>query len=752
MKRTILILSFFFPFLLTAQINGTFSPIGNDGILPNTSGFVIDPQGSLLSGGCETLHTFDGTDWVPIHSVFNGNVNVVAFDSQGDLFVSGDFDTVAGIPIQHIAQWNGNNWSGLGAGLNQPMDFLEFDGQDHLFAAQKYGTEVIRWDGNNWDTLDGEIFIGISALAVSSQGHVYAGGFDYSGAGYANILNHWNGTDWDTLIHAANYVGGYINTIKIDEQGNVYVGGDIENIAGLALNNIGKWDGNNWDNLGGGLPNDVSAIEIDDQGRVYAGGSFFALPDIQSRFLTRWDGNVWSSLGSGINGRADFLQFDEQGNLYTLGTFEKAGNVNVNGIAKWANNSWSAVGKGGFPDIRTVNIAPNGHVFMTGYFFTLFGDEAQTVGMWDGNSWQDRGANLYPEETFINQFAFGPQNQVYGIGYFESYGQDSTGEFLGHIAQWTGSQWDSLGGGLGDIPSAITVDQNNHVYVYVDYEGTFKWDDSSWNPINANLDGGFYDLQVDAEGNIYGAGTFSLDGMPYVEGVAKYDGTVWTQIGGEMNQGAYSLAISANGTLYVGGDFSLIGTDSIANVAQWNGTSWEALGDEIEGDVSFIAIDATGFLYAGGHDISVAGHDPKGFAIWDGSTWLSPLFDRECIGDQLFLMRPHPNGFMLLAGEFAQPYPLLTFWKPDSQPNAIGRTTSEIILSVFPNPSSGRLIIESPEASIQSIRLFDFTGRELPSSIELHRHSATVRTNYSGLSLVTIQTTKGSVVKKIVFE
>lgn len=75
------------------------------------------------------LAAWDGSDWLPLDDDFSPGAepetDVTALASFDDsLFVAGDFVTIDGNPVNHIAEWDGENWNVLsgddGIGLTNP--------------------------------------------------------------------------------------------------------------------------------------------------------------------------------------------------------------------------------------------------------------------------------------------------------------------------------------------------------------------------------------------------------------------------------------------------------------------------------------------------------------------------------------------------------------------------------------------------------------------------------------------------------
>lgn len=131
-----------------------------------------------------------------------------------------------------------------------------------------------------------------------------------------------------------------INTIDIDPKGYIYIGGlfsqtGSQNSFNNCFNNIGKWNGTQWNPLGTGLNGVVNCITIDKKGNVYATGEFTATGDNNTllNYIAKWDGSKWSSIQGGLNGKGYTIVLDEDENIIVGGEFTQAGDVKCKNIA-----------------------------------------------------------------------------------------------------------------------------------------------------------------------------------------------------------------------------------------------------------------------------------------------------------------------------------------------------------------------------------------------------------------------------------
>lgn len=70
-------------------------------------------------------------------------------------------------------------------------------------------------------------------------------------------------------------------------------------------------------------------------------------------------------------------------------------------------------------------------------------------------------------------------------------------------------------------------------------------------------------------------------------------------------------------------------------------------------------------------------------------------------------------------------------------------------ISLFPNPANGAFTLRSPKANIQSLLLYDLTGRDLRARISRDQNAVQVQTHYHGLAIVKVQTDQGIWIQKV---
>jgi hypothetical protein len=103
------------------------------------------------------------------------------------------------------------------------------------------------------------------------------------------------------------------------------------------------------------------------------------------------------------------------------------------------------------------------------------------------------------------------------------------------------------------------------------------------------------------------------------------------------------------------------------------------------------------------------------------------------------------------APQYANNVPLITD-AACCQQVSIPDDLSDREVKVYPNPSHGKLLIEAPGGSIQTLQLYDVRGRKIEALISSHSDAVLLSTSYSGLAFVRIQFTDGVIVRKVLFE
>jgi hypothetical protein len=206
--------------------------------------------------------------------------------------------------------------------------------------------------------MPGNPWIGSSvwALAVFDDGSgpaLYAGGFfPIAGGVTVSSVARWDGAAWSALDGGVFLDGhfGYVYSFAAFDDGSgpaLYAGGRFDTASGVTVNNIARWDGSTWSDVGGGFSgawgSTAHALAVFDDGSgpaLYAGGWFDTAGSVIVNRVARWDATAWSSLGTGVGGAlvGALAGFDHGSGptLYAGGAFTSAGGLSSGNIAAWS--------------------------------------------------------------------------------------------------------------------------------------------------------------------------------------------------------------------------------------------------------------------------------------------------------------------------------------------------------------------------------------------------------------------------------
>ncbi|MDX2114994.1 MAG: hypothetical protein SFZ24_05145 [Planctomycetota bacterium] len=306
--------------------------------------------------------------------------------ARAELFVGGDFATIAGVSAARIARYNGSFWFPLGGGVNAPVRALaQWDadgpgpgptllivGGDFTLAGAVPASRIAAWNGSGWSALGAGVAGRVSALAS----------FDIDGAGPASA----------DLIAA----------------------GFFSSAGSVSASNIARWDGAQWSPLDAGFDNEgLALLSFDADGPggasplLYAAGWFGQAGSVDAARVAVWNGAAWSALGAGLSGPFPAIgrclaSFDPDGpgpaaeQLHVGGIFTVAGESPALGAARWDGAAWHPLAQGIGHPADALAIAPFDDtpgdaappaLFFAGAFAPVVGAVALNFAGWDGAAW-----------------------------------------------------------------------------------------------------------------------------------------------------------------------------------------------------------------------------------------------------------------------------------------------------------------------------------------------------------------------------
>lgn len=330
---------------------------------------------------------FDGERWLAAGnnagSGVNGTINALV-RWRGQLIVGGVFSQAGGLPANNIAAWNGSAWSMLGPSsadngvdgevyaLAVQDDTLVVGGFFFNASGNLTANHIARYDGQRWTALGAGMDNAVAELLVMDGALVAGGNFESAGGQPAARIARWDGSQWRGFGSGIGNPGGNdVVSALASQGGQLYAGGTFLRAGEVSARYVARWDGSRWNTLGNGvdfLVHDLAFVS----NQLYVGGAFNAVGDgVSATGIARWDGSQWFPLpgGGGTQGVAGLvLELLTVGNdLFVGGSFVAAGDQLANGLARWDGQQWQGLGLGGIDQVVTVLANDDSSLFVNGY-------------------------------------------------------------------------------------------------------------------------------------------------------------------------------------------------------------------------------------------------------------------------------------------------------------------------------------------------------------------------------------------------
>lgn len=386
-----ILISFFLTIPITAQ---NWSSIGNfNHDILNLSNDTIANE--LLLAGAFSMYNNDtvagvgrwngtnlttfgcGVDWdcssPVITAGFYPQVQSVA-RYNNDIYVTGSFTYAGNKLVNGLAKWDGNSWNKVGTGLK---------------------------------TTDGSIGLGLKLRVLNNELFV-CGVFDSVAGVAVNSIAKYNGTNWISVYDFPLFSGisgnlNWVNDVQLFKN-EMYVCGHFRNTPIGTISGIVKWDSNNWVSVGNGIWGsilDVRNMEVFKNELIVSGRfSKSVNPNNPGENIGKWDGIHWSELGLGT----DDIIWDikvHSDTLYVCGAFYHAGGINADKIARWDGSHWCGFGTSITGILKSLDFY-NDTLYVAGGFTSINGYNIKNIAKWTGGGYIEECDTTSGIERFQN--------------------------------------------------------------------------------------------------------------------------------------------------------------------------------------------------------------------------------------------------------------------------------------------------------------------------------------------------------------
>lgn len=234
-----------------------------------------------------SLATWDGVKWdsLPKRAFRDGkSVVVLNFLKKGNLlYLTGRFDTIAGQPTHGIATWDGVNFNPIllpvDPNYNGITSIVEYQNDIYIAGGMFVGGkgDVLKFNGSNWVSTTGGGFIGPYSGArqlIVYNNELYAAGyFEMANGNPGNNVIKWDGNQWHDVGFGTE--GSYIAINKMLVYHNkLWVFGGFYQVANSFASNAAVFDGTSWCGLKDTLDNVIGSATVY-KDTIYVGGGFW---------------------------------------------------------------------------------------------------------------------------------------------------------------------------------------------------------------------------------------------------------------------------------------------------------------------------------------------------------------------------------------------------------------------------------------------------------------------------------------------
>lgn len=285
-------------------------------------------------------------------------------------------------------------------------------------------------------------FPAVSAAVTLPNGDiVVAGSFDnVGGVAVANVAR-WNGFAWSAMGSLPALPGGGARCLAVMTNGDVVAGFD----------EVYRWNGSAWVALGSlahpffSYPTTYALAVLPNGDLVAAGRDLYAGGILGT--MARWNGATWlpmsgPSLPPFYGGVVSAVAVRAGGNLVAAVNSNPIGTTGNGYIHEWNGSAWTQLATLSSPSspsgTATLLVLANGDVAVAGSFTDLNGAPMGNLARWNGTSWSAFGTGT---DTGVSALLELPTGELLVSGGFTL----ANGVPASYIASWNGNSFSPLG-------------------------------------------------------------------------------------------------------------------------------------------------------------------------------------------------------------------------------------------------------------------------------------------------------------------
>ena len=389
----------------------------------------------------------------------------------------------------------------------------------------------------------------------------------------------------ESFVYGAGFID-VVDTITIQSDGKILVGGEITSYDGMSSNKIIRLnsDGSvdNTFSVGNGFNDTVRTIIIQSDGKILVGGSFTTYDGTPSNRIIRLnsDGSVDNTFvnGTGFNSPVYTISIQSDGKILVGGLFTSYDGVPVDTIIRLNSNgsidNTFVVGNGFNSNVFTIQIQSDGKILVGGDFTIYSGTSSNNIIRLNSNGSIDN--------TFVvgNGFNGGgvrtiqiqSDGKILVGGSFGTYSGTSSNNIIRLNSNGSIDNTFVIGTGFNGVVYTIEIQSDGKILVggdFIGYDGTI-----SYYIIRLNSDGSIDNTFViktgfnnsvrtivsQSNGKILMGGYFTKYKTTYISRIIRlntsglYDSSLSYNFG--FDNTVYTISIQIDNKILVGGGFT----------------------------------------------------------------------------------------------------------------------------------------------------------------------------------------------------
>jgi uncharacterized delta-60 repeat protein len=507
----------------------------------------------------------DGT----LDTTFNPNaggtgatVNTLAIQADGRILLGGAFTTMGGTARNYIA--------------------------------------LINSDGTLDTTFDPNANGTVSTLTAQPDGKILLGGaFTTIGIITRNRIARLNtdGTLDTTFNPNASTAGSVVNTLVVQTDGKIVVGGTFTNIVGTTRNRIARLniDGTleTTTTFGTGASDQVSALAIQPDGKIVVGGLFTTIMGSTTQdYITRLHINgtldtTFNTAGALTNGSVIALALQTDGKILVGGNFTSITGAPRTRIARLnsdgTNDTTFNVANGTTDNtVNALTVQADGKILVGGNFTTIVGTARNYIARLNADGTLDATFNPNANQV-VNTLALQADGKILLGGSFTTIG-GSTCNYIGRLNTdgTCDTTFNPAGSGPSNMVNALAVQPDGKILLggwFATFNGATRN-----NIARLNADGSLdttttfstgannrvNTLALQADGKILLGGLFTTFNGAGRNRIARAntDGTNDSTFNPNANNIVSAITLQSDGKVLVGGIFTTIGGQTRTRIAR----------------------------------------------------------------------------------------------------------------------------------------------------------------------------------------